>query len=406
VTISKAATPNENSALAGVKILEIAHVIAGPLSGTLLGDVGADVIHLEDPRRGDALRVSGPERDGVGLWWKVTGRNKRSVTVDLRSAEGQELARRLVDWCDVLITNFRPDTLTEWGLDWETLHARKPTLICLQITGYGLNTSRRNDPGFGKAAEARSGVVAITGEAGGRPLFAGFSHGDAVTGLAGAMAVTTALYRKAVDPNFNGEHIDLALSDALFRLIEWQVIVHDQLGMVPTRAGNRPPIAPAAIVDTYMTRDDRYIVVTSATVKSVLNIAAMVGEEAELYASAALQQINLDRLDGKLKEWARSHDLDDCMVAARAAGVVASPIFTVEDIMADESYQERGLLVSVDDEDLGEIKMQGVVPRLTNHPGGIRRAGPRLGQDNEEVYGEILGLDEGEIEALKLRNVI
>src|ERR1700722_9415983 len=226
------------------------------MADTLLADLGADVVHVEDPEVGDPQRTTGiPNDAGVSLWWKVSGRNKRSVTINLRDAEGQELARKLVAWADVLITNFRVGTLEKWGLDWESVHAVNRRLVMLQITGFGTDTTLRNSPGFGKVGEAMSGVVNITGFPDGAPVHTGFSHADSVTGLMGAFAVQAALYRRDNDPHFDGEWIDLALSDSLFRLIEWQAILYDQLGLVPNRAGNRLAVAPGAVINTYQSAD-------------------------------------------------------------------------------------------------------------------------------------------------------
>src|SRR5690348_14949519 len=186
-------------ALSGVKIVEFAHVIAGPLAGTLMADLGADVVHVEDPSRGDPGRHQGPAKDGVHLWWKVSGRNKRSVTLDLRSEEGQEVARDLVRWADVVITNFRVDTLRKWGLDWTAVHELNPRAVMLQITGNGATSSSYNEPGFGKVGEARSGVVHVTGFPDGPPVHTGFSHADTCTALMGAFAVSAALVRRG-DP--------------------------------------------------------------------------------------------------------------------------------------------------------------------------------------------------------------
>ena len=241
-------------ALAGVKVVEFAHVIAGPLAGTLLADLGADVVHVEDPKAGDPGRSQGPTKDGVHLWWKVSGRNKRSVTLDLRSPAGQALAHELIQWADVVITNMRFDTLARWGLDWEGIHRLNPRAVMLQITGNGATTTARNDPGFGKVGEARSGVVHITGFPDGPPVHTGFSHADSVTALMGAFAISAALVRRG-DPDFEGEWIDLALFESLFRLIEWQVIVYDQLGVPPMRAGNQLAVAPGAVINTYLSAD-------------------------------------------------------------------------------------------------------------------------------------------------------
>src|SRR3984957_843856 len=240
-------------ALSGLKFVEFAHVIAGPLAGTLLADLGADVVHVEDPGRGDPQRNAGPAKNGVHLWWKVSARNKKSVTLNLRTAEGRALARKLTEWADVIICNFRVSTLERWELDFPSLSKINPKLVMLQVTGYGHSSTKRNSPGFGKVGEAMSGVVNITGFPDGPPVHTGFSHGDSVTGLMGAFAIQAALYRKAQDEDFRGEWIDLALYDGLFRLIEWQIIFYDQLGVIPERIGNKLAAAPAAVINLYKT---------------------------------------------------------------------------------------------------------------------------------------------------------
>src|ERR1700722_7214630 len=244
-----------SGALSGLKFVEFAHVIAGPLAGTLLADLGADVVHVEDPGRGDPQRNAGPAKNGVHLWWKVSARNKKSVTLNLRTAEGRAVARDLARWADVIICNFRVSTLEKWELDFPSLNKINPKLVMLQVTGYGHSSTKRNSPGFGKVGEAMSGVVNITGFPDGPPVHTGFSHADSVTGLMGAFAVMAALHRRNQDPERLGERIGLALSDSLFRLIEWQAILYDQLGLVPNRAGNRLAVAPGAVINTYQSAD-------------------------------------------------------------------------------------------------------------------------------------------------------
>jgi crotonobetainyl-CoA:carnitine CoA-transferase CaiB-like acyl-CoA transferase len=394
-------------ALAGLKVVEVAQVIAGPMAGTLLADLGADVVHVEDPGQGDPQRRTGvANEDGVYLWWKVSGRNKRSVTLDLRTEEGQALTRRLIEWADVYITNFRVGTLEKWGLDWASAHAVNPRLVMLQITGFGTDTDLRDAPGFGKVGEAMSGVVNITGFPDGPPLHTGFSHADSVTGLMGAFAVQAALYRRHVDPNFDGEWIDLALFESLYRLIEWQVIVQDQLGATPQRAGNQLPVSPAAVINTYLSADDVWITVTSGTPRSVQNVAALLGESRDDYLTVEQQNAGRARLDELLRNWIRRQPADEALAAMRGAQVVASRIFTVEDILADPTYEQRGDVIAVEDDELGSVRMQGVVPKLRKHGGAVWRSGPALGQDNDLVLQEYLGLSEDECADLRARGVV
>jgi crotonobetainyl-CoA:carnitine CoA-transferase CaiB-like acyl-CoA transferase len=391
----------KSGALQGLKVVEFAHVIAGPLAGTLLADLGATVVHVEDPGTGDPQRGAGPAKDGTHLWWKVAGRNKRSVTLNLRTEEGRKVAHELAVWADVVITNFRVETLEKWGLDFKSLNKINTKVILLQVTGFGATSSRRNEPGFGKVGEAMSGVVNITGFQDGPPVHTGFSHGDSVTGLMGAFAIQAALYRKSHDPEFRGEWIDLALYDGLFRLIEWQIVFYDKLGTVPQRVGNKLAAAPAAVINLYGTKDNRWLTVTSGTPRSVSNVAALVGEPPEDYADRASQSKNSVRLDGLLKEWIAQRPLRECMETMKKLEVVASPIYTVEDILDDQTYRERENIVSIDDPDLGKVRMQNVIPRLMNYTGSVWRTAPKLGEDNKLVYMEWLGKDATELEELR-----
>jgi crotonobetainyl-CoA:carnitine CoA-transferase CaiB-like acyl-CoA transferase len=397
---------SRDGALAGLKVVELAHVIAGPLAGTLLADLGADVIHVEDPGRGDPQRYAGPAKNGAHLWWKVSARNKRSVTVNLRTEEGRDLARRLAAWADVVISNFRVETMEKWGLDWSSLHAVNPKLVMLQVSGFGTNTSKRNQPGFGKVGEAMSGVVNLTGFPDGPPVHTGFSHGDSVTGLMGAFAIQAALYRKASDPDFRGEWIDLALYEGLYRLIEWQVIFYDQLGEVPERVGNRLAAAPAAVINTFKTGDGHWLTVTSGTPRSVQNVAALVGESLEDYATPAMQAERRERLDRLVAEWISQRPLEQCLKVMGDLEVVGSPIYTVKDILDDQTFRERKNVVEIEDADLGAVRMQGVVPQLANYPGSVWRTAPALGEDNDGVFIDRLGMSADEVAALAASGTI
>ncbi len=392
----------KSGALEGLKVVEFAHVIAGPLSGTLMADLGATVVHVEDPGVGDPQRTAGPAKDGVHLWWQMAARNKRSITLNLRSDKGRALAKELAAWADVVITNFRVETLEKWGLDFASLNKINPTVIVLQVTGFGATSSRRNEPGFGKVGEAMSGVVHLTGFPDGPPVHTGFSHGDSVTGLMGAYAVQAALYRKHTDPDFKGEWIDLSLYDGLFRLIEWQVIFHDQLGTAPERMGNKLAAAPAAVINMYQTGDNRWLTVTSGTPRAVSNTAKLVGEPAEEYVTRADQAKNSERLDKLLGEWIAKRGIDECMAAMKEIGVVASPIYSMEDILEDETFRERESITELEVPKLGKVRMQNVVPKLANYTGEVWRAAPELGMDTDLIYKEFLGKTDDEIAALRV----
>ncbi|WP_063783582.1 CaiB/BaiF CoA transferase family protein [Streptomyces sp. NRRL WC-3618] len=392
--------------LHGLKVVEFAHVVAGPLAGSMLADQGADVVHVEPPGAGDAARAMGPRRDGVPLWFKVAGRNKRSVTLDLHHEAGRAVARRLVAWADVVIVTLRAGRLRAWGLDWDAVHRINPRAVLLQISGFGATSSQADAPGFGKMGEARSGVVHLTGFPDGPPVHTGFSHGDAVTGLMGAYAVLAALHRRDHDPGFDGEWIDLALFESLFRLVEWQVIVHDQLGSVPERAGNQLAVAPGAVINTYRSGEGEWITVTSATLRSVRNVARLLGLAEEEFATAEQQYDRRAQLDEGLRKWVAERGTGECLEEFARAEVVASRVFDAADIAADPVYAEREDIITVDDPDLGPVRMQAVIPHFRRRPGRVWRTGPALGQDNHLVYGQWLGLSADELAALETSDVI
>ena len=392
--------------LTGLKIVEFAQIIAGPLAGTLMADLGAEVIHVEPPGRGDSHRYTGPSKDGVALWWKVAARNKRSVTLDLHRAEGQEIAHRLVAEADAVIVTMRASTLERWRLDWPTLHAVNPRLVMLQVSGFGADSSRADDPGFGKVGEARSGTVYVSGYPDRAPVHAGFSQGDASTALMGAFGIMAALHRRHADPDFDGEWIDLALFETLYRIADWQVVYYDQLGTVPERVGNRLANAPAAVINSYQTADGDWLTVTSATLRSVLNVVRMIGLDESEYQTWSDQVARRDDIDVALGRWLAQRSTAECLRAMRAGGVTGDRIFSMADIAQDEIYAEREDIITVDDADLGPVRMQGVVPKFRTTPGRVWRAGPALGADNATVYGEWLGLSAERLDELGEQGVI
>jgi formyl-CoA transferase len=388
--------------LTGIKVVEFAQVIAGPLCGTLMADMGADVVHVEPPGSGDSARRMGPAKDGHHLWWKVLGRNKRSITLDMHAESAREPVHRLVEWADVVIVTFRASTVERFGLDWESVRTINPSAVLLQISGYGATSSRRDSPGFGKMGEARSGLVHLTGFPDGPPVHTGFSHGDSITGLMGAFAVSAALVRRNLHPERHGEWIDLALFEPLFRLVEWQVIVHDQLGTVPGRSGNALAVAPAAVIGCYRSADRAWITVTSGTPRSVVNVVRLLGMDAEALRKPSARA----EIDAELEKWIAARTADEALSALADAEVVASKVFDMSDIATDEIYAEREDIVAVPDEELGEVRMQAALPHFRTDPGSVWRTGPALGADNDLVYRQWLGLEDAEVERLRAERVI
>jgi formyl-CoA transferase len=386
----------------GLKVVEFAHMVAGPLAGTLLADLGADVVHVENPGTGDIARHLGVAKDGINLLWPVGSRNKRSITLDLRGVDGQDLARELVSWADVVITNFRVETLERWGMDWPALHAVNPKLVMLQITGYGADTSMRNAPGFGHMGEAMSGVVHLTGFPDGPPVHTGFAHADSVTALMGAFAISAALTNRH-DPDFDGEWIDLALFESLYRLIEWQVIVYDQLGVPVERAGNQLPVAPGSVINTYSTADDTYVSVTAGTPRAAQNIVRLLGLSTEGVEGHGAGR---DYLDNQLREWIANRSAEDALHEMHAHEVVAARVYSAADIVKDPIYAERNDVITIEDPNLGPVRMQAVIPKLLNHPGHVWRTGPALGEDNDLVYRTYLGLADERYARLRANGTI
>jgi formyl-CoA transferase len=377
--------------LVGLRVVEFGHLVAGPLAGSLMADLGADVVHVERPGDGDPGRRIGPHRNGTGLWWKVGARNKRSVTIDLADTAGRALARRLAGAADVVVTNLRPTTLERWGLDYASLRRHNPVVVLLQISAFGATGPRRDEAGFGKIGEAWSGAPHLTGHPDGPPTFAGYLLSDAMAALMGVVAVEAALYRRARDPGFDGEWIDLALFEPLFRMIDWQIITHDQLGTVPARAGSDTPIASTALLDTLRAGDGEWLVVCCGTPAAVVRAAALLDVP---------DPDDRPGIRAALARWVGDRPAEVCLAVLATAGVSAGRIFTVADMLRDPVYAARQDVVQIADPDLGAVRMPAVLPHLRRSPGRVWRSAPGLGQDNEPVLREWLGLDDADVEGL------
>ena len=394
--------------LAGVRVLDISNVIAGPFAAGMLGDFGADVLKVEVPGVGDACRAIPPHREGKPLIFKVTNRNKKAVTLDLRKPEGQALFKKLVPKFDVLVENYRPGTLDRWGLDKATLWALQPRLTILRLTGFGQTGPYRNFPGFARLFEAYSGFTYITGERDGPPLHPGYPIGDPIAGVFGAFGVVTALYHRALHPDSPGQEIDLSATEAMLKLLEVLPIEYEQTGTVHERIGNdNAYVAPANI---FKTADGHWVTFTCATQNIFERFMRMIGRE-ELIADPRLKG-NAERvrhraeMDGLAAAWVGAHPLAEVLDRLNEAGVSVAPVYTNEQIMKDPHFIARGALADVPDHDFGTVKMPGVVPRLSQTPGGIRSSGPAMGTHNEEIYGGLLGLSAAELAELKASGVI
>lgn len=393
--------------LQGLRILDISTVVAGPFAATLLADLGADVLKAEMPGAGDALRGLAPHKDGVPLWWKVTNRNKKGVTLDLRKAEGKALFARLLAGRDVLVENFRPGTLDGWGLTREWMQAINPKLTILRVTGFGQTGPYRNRPGFARVFEAMSGFTRMCGEEGGTPLHLGYPISDAIGGLFGAVGVLSALYRLKADPASRGQEIDCSMTEAMLRTLDFLAIEHDQLGVVRTASGNRSQYAAPGNI--YRTADGKWASIAASTQSIFERFCAALGLQALLadprFADNPSRVRNRDPLDDIVAGAIGALTLAELRERLEKHEVGFSPIYDAADVFADPQFIAREAIVRVADSELGEVRMQCVVPRFSETPGAVHRAGPALGEHNEEVY-RALGLGAEDLARLRAQGVI
>lgn len=393
---------------AGVRILDISTVVAGPWAATLLADLGAEVLKVELPGSGDALRALAPHKAGVPLWWKATNRNKAGITLDVRQPEGKALFERLLPRYDVLVENFRPGTLDRWGLGGARLLELQPKLIVLRLTGYGQTGPYRNRPGFARIFEAMSGFTNLCGEADGPPLHLGFPIADAIAGLFGALGIAAALYERQRAPAHAGQEIDCSLFESMFRVLDFLPIEFDQLGIVRSRSGNRSQYAAPGNV--YRTRDGHWASIAASTQSIYERLCRALGRgdlvDDPRFASNPARVAHRDALDEIIAAEVAKHTIDALRALLDDHEVGFSPVYTIEDVFADPQVAAREAIVTVDDDELGPVRMQGVVPRFSRTPGRVVRAGPALGENNDDVYRDVLGLSPADIEGLRARRVI
>jgi len=386
--------------LRGLRVLDLATLFAGPLCATLLGDFGAEVIKVEHPRRPDPSRGHGPAKDGVGLWWKLLGRNKKTITLDLSSDGGREVLLRLVAGADVLIENFRPGTLEKWGLGWEELSAVNPRLILTRVTGFGQFGPYARRPGFGTLAEAMSGFAAITGEPDGPPTLPPFGLADSVAAISTSYAVMAAL--RGRDVTGLGQVVDMAIIEPMLTVLGPQPLWYDQLGHVQERTGNRS--ANNAPRNTYRTCDDRWVAVSTSAQSIAERVMRLVGRPEFIaepwFGTGAGRAAHAEELDAAVGSWIAAHSRDEVVAAFEKAEAAVAPIYDIRDVMADEQYRALGSIAELPDPDFGTVRMQNVLFRLSGTPGGIRWTGRAHGADTEEVLTGI-GLTGADIAALR-----
>jgi crotonobetainyl-CoA:carnitine CoA-transferase CaiB-like acyl-CoA transferase len=403
-------TTSHRGPLQGIRVIDFSTVYAGPITAMLLGDYGADVLKIELPA-GDPARTHGWSVKGHGLWWKVIARNKEAMTLDVRTPEGREIILKLVADADVMTENFRPGVLEGWGLGPDELHAVNPRLVLLRTTGFGQDGPYARRRAFGSLAEAMTGFAHLTGQPDGPPTLPPFGLADGVAGITGAFAVLTALRARdhGDGPGAGrGQVIDLSLFEPLLGIMGPAPSAYDQLGVVPTRQGNRS--RNSAPRNTYRTRDGQWVAVSSASTSVAERVMRLVGRpdlaDEPWFSSARERVAHVDELDGAVQNWIEGRDLDAVVEAFEEVGAALFPVYDVAQLFADPQVQARDAVTTVDDEDLGPLRMQNVWFRLSGTPGGIRFAGRRLGQDTDAVLTERLGYTPEQVAALRKDGVV
>jgi crotonobetainyl-CoA:carnitine CoA-transferase CaiB-like acyl-CoA transferase len=391
--------------LTGIRVMEAATLFAGPLAGMLLGDFGAEVIKVEHPRKPDPARGHGPSKDGVGLWFKTLGRNKRLVTLDLSRADGAALFLRLAVGADVVLENFRPGTLERWGLGWDELSSVNPRLVLARVSGFGQAGPYARRPGFGTLAEAMSGFAALNGEPDDPPLLPPLALADGVAGLATAFAILAAL--RAREATGRGQVVDTSLVEPLMTLLGPQVTAYDLLGQLQPRTGNRS--THNAPRNVYLTADGSWVAVSSSATSVAERVMRLVGRpdltEREWFSTGAGRAAHVDEIDDAVAGWVASRTQDEVLAAFETAEAAVAPVYDASDIVADPQLEAIGAIRDLDDDELGPIRMTNVVSRLSDTPGGIEWAGGPHGRDTEAVLGE-LGVSPAELARLRDEGVV
>lgn len=392
-------------ALKGLRVVEMGQLIAGPFAAKTLGDFGADVIKIEPPGAGDPLRNWRMLQDGTSVWWQVQSRNKRSIALDLRSAEGQDIARQLIAQADVLIENFRPGTLESWGMDYETLSKTNPGLVMLRISGYGQTGPYRDLPGFGAIGEAMGGLRHLTGEPDRIPVRCGISIGDTLAALHGTIGVLMALYHRKVNGG-QGQVIDVALNEAVFNVMESLVPEYSAFGAIREPAGSAlPGIAPS---NAYRCADGVVLIAGNgdSIFKRLMQVIARedLGNDPALANNAGRVQ-RVQELDAAIEAWTQSRSVTDVLAALAQASVPAGRVYTAKDIAEDPHYRARDMILKQQTRDGHEIEVPGIVPKLMGTPGQVRSSAPKLGDDTDAVLAE-LGMSADQIGELRNKKVV
>ena len=393
--------------LQGVRVLELGTLLAGPFTGRMLGDFGAEIIKIEAPDKADPLREWGQQKDGEGLWWPIQSRNKKSVTLNLRTVEGQEIFKELVKNADIIIENFRPGTMEKWNLSYEQLAEINPGIIMTRTSGYGQTGPYKERAGFGSVGEAMGGIRNVTGFPDRAPSRIGISIGDTLAALFATIGTLTALHER--HHSGKGQVVDTAIYESVFSVMESTIPDYLLAGYVRERMGNiLPGVAPSNI---YKTKDDTYIVI-GANANGVFKRLCEAMGEPELfdnpkYNTHHARSENMTELDELIEAWTKTQDTQVALEILAEKGVPSGLIYTAKDIVEDPHYEAREMIIKREHPTLGEFPMPGVVPKLSRTPGEVKHVGAeRAGKDNALIYGKILEYGEDKLKELEEREII
>lgn len=393
--------------LAGIRVLDLGTMIAGPVAATLLGDFGAEVIKIEQPKGGDPIRSNGPQVEGEGLWWNVEGRNKRSVTLDLRQPEGQRILRDLAAQADVLVENFRPGTLDRWNIGYEALQAVNSQLVVLSVSGYGQTGPYSPRAAYDRIGLAFSGLLHVTGFPDRPPVRPGTAMADYQSAILGAFAVMVALFHRDARGGA-GQHIDASLFESVFRFTDVLVTAYDKLGVARERRGNLH--FAAAPGEHFETRDGRYLVITVSSDGVFRRLCEAMGQpglaEDPRFSSHNVRWENIEAINAVVARWIRESPLSDVTAALDRNGLAYSLVYSAADIVSDPHYEARGSISTIEHPRIGPLKVQAPQPHLRGTPAPPLRPAPALGQDTHAVLAELLHLSSVDIDALRLKGVI
>jgi succinyl-CoA---D-citramalate CoA-transferase len=398
---------SENKPLKGVRVIDAGNMVAAPFATVLLADFGADVIKIEHPKYGDGQRKLEPIKDGVPLWWKAVSRNKRCITLDLGKPDGAAIFTQLVKGKDVIVENYRPGTFEKWGIGPEVIRGIDPRIILLRISGFGQTGPYKNRAGFGRVAEAMSGLTNLIGEPDGPPMSPGYPLGDLIAGIFGSLSVMMALYHRDLRGG-EGQVIDLALFEAVFRFLDFDPIQYDQMKTVHMRTGNR--VAYVAPSSMFRTKEGKYLTLAASTQNVWLRLAEAIGRK-ELttdpkFIDNPARVVNSVEVNGIVGDWIARHTREEVIAQFDKFEVAYSSVFDMEDVFRDVQYRAREAMVRVPDSDLGEAVVQNVVPKFSATPGSVDFLGPQMGAHNEEILCGELGLSKERLKELKDAGVI